>query len=563
VTPRALGRCLATYVALLVITCAVVHRVAAGHHGGALAVIESAWKDGELVARLEGELPQGIASSPESDVTLVRETVVNEGAIVTSNEIAFALSLVAGRDGVKATLGDKTVYLTPDDLLARQAYDHGVSFPSLTVSLGADVPLIEAMLAERLGVTVPEVRARATIRRIRTERTVHPRRGAEPAEPRAPRMTPDAVTPNAVRAAALDAAAYLARGVSPDGHFRYLVDAATNRTLGGYDWPRHAGATYFLAQAYGLSGDPTLAFASLRAASLLRDHALVACGDAKCVGAEDVVDLGSSALALIALVEIVRNEIDPSYLPLVIDLARFVRQQQRADGEFMHQYDRSANRAVDVQFLYYSGEATLALARAHEITHDDALLDAARRGLAHLVGPAWSFFGDRYYFGEEHWTCQALDDLWARAPNAEALDFCERWHAYGRRMMYGPGESPFDADGAFGVGPIVTPRLTPVASRCEAAVATLDAAIHAGADRREIDALDQQLRRSLALLLREQFRPGPAHLFADPAAVHGAMPGSSVDWQLRIDYAQHAGSAMIRWLNVEAARTEASRRGAH
>jgi hypothetical protein len=24
------------------------------------------------------------------------------------------------------------------------------------------------------------------------------------------------------------------------------------------------------------------------------------------------------------------------------------------------------------------------------------------------------------------------------------------------------------------------------------------------------------------------------------------MPGSAVDWQLRIDYAQHAGSAMIR-----------------
>jgi len=30
--------------------------------------------------------------------------------------------------------------------------------------------------------------------------------------------------------------------------------------------------------------------------------------------------------------------------------------------------------------------------------------------------------------------------------------------------------------------------------------------------------------------------------------VLGAMPASEVEWQLRIDYAQHAGSAMLRWL---------------
>jgi hypothetical protein len=39
-----------------------------------------------------------------------------------------------------------------------------------------------------------------------------------------------------------------------------------------------------------------------------------------------------------------------------------------------------------------------------------------------------------------------------------------------------------------------------------------------------------------------------AHLLADPASVDGAMPGTEVDWQLRIDYAQHAGCALVRWL---------------
>ena len=63
-------------------------------------------------------------------------------------------------------------------------------------------------------------------------------------------------------------------------------------------------------------------------------------------------------------------------------------------------------------------------------------------------------------------------------------------------------------------------------------------------------ALDLQLRRALALIVRQQFSPGPAHLFADPQAMRGAIPGSEVDWEIRIDYAQHAGSAMVRWLDV-------------
>jgi hypothetical protein len=97
---------------------------------------------------------------------------------------------------------------------------------------------------------------------------------------------------------------------------------------------------------------------------------------------------------------------------------------------------------------------------------------------------------------------------------------------------------------------IVTPRLTPVASRGEAGVATLAVARAANIDAKEIAALDRQLRRSLSLIVRHQFTPGPTHLFGNPDAAFGGIPGSPVDWQLRIDYAQHAGSAMIRWLEV-------------
>ena len=53
---------------------------------------------------------------------------------------------------------------------------------------------------------------------------------------------------------------------------------------------------------------------------------------------------------------------------------------------------------------------------------------------------------------------------------------------------------------------------------------------------------------------------GPTHLFASPVVMLGAMPGSAVDWQIRIDYLQHAGSMMVRWLEIRAAQ-EKPRKG--
>ena len=410
--------------------------------------------------------------------------------------------------------------------------------------------MILALLADRLHTTVQRVRDDAVIRRIRVVRTT-PRRQ----DPPWAHVDESSLSADIVRGAARDAARYLANNIGEDGRFRFTVDALSDQALEGYDWPRHAGATYFLAQAAARFHEPELATACLRSAALIRDSALSACdgasgGDTACVGSDSRVDLGSSALGLLAFVEIARTGLDPTYADPAARLARFLRSQQRADGEFMHEFDRDAAGPIDVQYPYYSGEASLALARAQRLTGDPADLAAAARGLAHLVGPGWSFFGDRYFFGEEHWTCQAMAELWDRAPDRGALDFCVRWQAYGRRLQYRRGEAVYDADGAIGVGPFFTPRLTPVASRCEAGIATLGILLGERTD--GVVPLETQQARALALLVRRQLRPGPVAVFAHPDRVYGAMPGSEVDLALRIDYAQHAGSAMIRWLDLKA-----------
>jgi hypothetical protein len=261
-----------------------------------------------------------------------------------------------------------------------------------------------------------------------------------------------------------------------------------------------------------------------------------------------MADLGSSALATIAFAEIALDDIDPSYRSDVADLALFLRSQQRADGEFMHRFDRTTSRPVDVQLPYYSGEAALALSRAHRLLGGARDLDAAVRARTHLTGPAWSFFGSHYYFGEEHWTCEAMADLWDRSPAPEALDFCLRWLGFWRRAQQGATDTPYDADGSYGVGPVLVPPLTPVASRCEAGLATLAVARRAGVAQDALAPLEAQMERSIALLLRQQMRassPQRVGLVSDSAAVDGAFPTSEVDWTLRVDFAQHAGAAIL------------------
>ncbi|HEY1691935.1 MAG TPA: hypothetical protein VGG39_07225 [Polyangiaceae bacterium] len=554
-SPRALAWVLAAWALSTCVLCAAVHRAFAlsadAEHP--IAVVASVWQGGKLVARavLARDTDHDAALDAAAALpgaTLVHEAVVATGPVAPWPSVALSLSFVPGLDGLSVTYGGRTAYVTPDDLLAAQAYDHGVALSSMQLSFGLDLPVALAKASDALGVPVRDLVDHGTLRRFRVARARPPAA-----------ITADTLTRDDALRGATAMARYLARGVDQDGRFRYLVNAPTDQTLPGYDWPRHAGATYFLAQAAGVTHDADLGYAALRAAALLRDHAMVDCGAHRCIADEPYADVGSTALAVLAFVEVARTKLDPGYALVVPELTAFLRSQQRADGEFMHVYERPARRPLDIQLLYYSGEATFALARAHALLGDPRDLDAATRGLAHLAGPAWSFFGSRYYWGEEHWTCQAMDELWGRAPaevTAGALDFCLGWQAFNRRLQYGEGETLFDGDGAYGVGPFVTPRLTPAGSRSEAAVATLDAAIRAEQPQAERDRLERQARRSLAMLLRHELPAGRAYLLADPLAVEGAMPGSEVDWQLRIDYAQHAGCALVRWIELSAQSTK-------
>ena len=119
--------------------------------------VASKWSRGKLVGRT---LTANSAGVPLDDTqgTLVFEHVIGESWVPAFSESAMSLSLLPAHDGVRVELDGKQAYITPDDLIARQAYDHGVSLDGLGLTLGVDVPVIVALAAERLGKSPMEVR---------------------------------------------------------------------------------------------------------------------------------------------------------------------------------------------------------------------------------------------------------------------------------------------------------------------------------------------------------------------------------------------------------------------
>ena len=546
-TPRTLLRLLATWcgalsLCSLVIFCSVRIDRARAASGPYLV---SVWQGGARSAR------KVVASEPELKLALVEESarpgarrtveqIVDSAPVLGHSWLVLGFSLVPAQDGLSATYQGRTAYASPDDLRELEAYEFTIPLGPATLILGIDVNKVLGALARELGCEPHELLRHGSFRRF-----------AVVSDAGYPRTVSEAdVTLEAVKSSVDRAARYLARNQHRDGSFRYELNAVTGGESEEYNYPRHAGATYFLARAGNQLHEAGFLRAGQRAGAFMKDRTTLRCGAHACVGQGDQVDIGSSALALLAYVELLAGGSEQYRAP-ALELAEFLRSQQRADGEFQHFYSVSEQHPIDIQTDYYTGEAAFALARVHRVSGNPKDLEAARRALSFLVTrPAW-FLGAHYFWGSEHWTCQALADLWQRAPDPVALQFCLDWQAVNRNLQFQSPPSPSNYDGSISRGPFMAPRLTPTASRLESAVATLEVARAAGVPAQQIELLEHQIKRAFAFLLRYQFTPGPTYLMPRARLLDGGFPGSPLDFHVRIDYPQHAAGALLRYWELQ------------
>jgi hypothetical protein len=469
------------------------------------------------------------------------------------------LAVNPGVEGIGVDLDGRRAILLPHELVAAKVL--AAKRPSNAIpdfAMGIDLKRIGALLASRAGVKQP---VKAALFRFRTDTFVERPHGARTDAPvQLYRGIPPAppLSAGALRAAALEGGRFLVAHLAPTGRYIYEHDLATGRQTdplrsGAYSMPRHAGTTYFLAELYRITKEEWLREPIERAFKHLADLlATGQCGstlpdgiEIDCVldRSEKIAQLGSTALAVVALAEYQRATGDPRYLPLAKKFTAFLQFMQRGDGSFRHLYDPATQTPDDkTELFYYSGEAALALARMHLVTGDPAYARAAEKALDWLVD-WYDFFMGGFFYGEEHWTCIAAEAAWPAVKNPAHVEFCHGYGRFLRAQQPARGEHPDQDDyaGAYNVTSFVPPYNTPAGSRTEAMISAYLLGRHHGRPDPEVRA---QIASALQYALGQQIRPESE--FNVVGMGLGGMPATPVDRNVRIDFVQHVCSAMIR-----------------
>jgi hypothetical protein len=470
------------------------------------------------------------------------------------------MAIDPGIEGIGADVGDHPMLL-PHELVGAKVLSTKRPAQALPeFAIGVDLGRVAAMLASRNhGVAVEA----GSMFRFRTDAFVEwpVDRRAEGAPPiqlvrgNAPRPK---LTAKVLRDAALAGGRYLVAHMGPNGRYVYehdlLTGAQTDPMKGGaYSMPRHAGTTYFLAQLYRITKEPWLrepierAFAHLaelmaagHCATTLPDGTAIDCVLDK---GESTAHLGSTALAVVALAEYQRATGDARYLPIATKLTSFILFMQRPDGSFRHLYDPRAKKADDeTQLLYYSGEASLALARMYVVTHDPKYAKAAEAGIDWLVH-WYDFFLGGFMFGEEHWTCISAEAIWPAVKSDDYNDFCRDYGSFLRAQQPAVGDYPDEDDlaGGYSVSAFLLPYNTPTGSRTETMISAYELSKDHGAPD---EAIRGQVEAALGYLVSQQVRPDSDFSSLGPA--DGGMPANPIERTVRIDFVQHTCSAMLR-----------------
>jgi len=561
-------------------------------HRPASAVAVTLWLDGHAIARVDGYgadvgaatdaaakslrvQPQIRAFSPGTAdrARLQVDLVIGHGPLGGGHWLYDALAIPAvasmlainpGIEGIGATVDGKTALILPHELVVAKLLS--TKRPSEAMpdfAMGVDLQRIATMAASRIGERVPV--PTSSLYRFRTDTFVesadhHDTVPLVRGIPVAPKLSA-----KTLREAALLGARYLVGHLAPNGRYIYEHDLSTGVKTdpvrsSNYSMPRHGGTTYFLAELYRITKEEWLREPIERAFAHLADLlAQGKCGttlpdgtELDCVldKGETTAQLGSTALVVVALAEYQRATGDARYLPLAKKLSAFLVMMQRPDGSFRHIYDpRTKLPDEKAELFYYSGEASLALARMSVITGDAAYAKAAERGVDWLVD-WYDFFMGGFFYGEEHWTCIAAEALWPTVKKRKYKEFCDGYGAFLRAQQPELGEHPDEDDlaGAYNFTPFVPPYNTPAGSRTEAMISAYLLGLHAGDTDERIRG---QIRAALQYALGQQIRPDSD--FDVVGDADGGMPGSPIERNVRIDYVQHVCSAMIRaseWIDA-------------
>lgn len=365
------------------------------------------------------------------------------------------------------------------------------------------------------------------------------------------RSAPPALSEFAVAQAVTGAQRYIVDAQEPDGTFRYSLDPKTGKEdKATLNLPRQAGTTYALC---GLGSGRRLRPTVVRALGAFAPTE-TKFGDISALQDAGVFGLGKSALPLLSMLRC-RQLAGAQNDRLIGQLTRLMLRLQRDNGSFYPELDaKTAKGTGDHEILYAAGQAVLALVlleqqldqlkgtEAEPLPSPDALKRSIDRAMAFYGGPYWPRPLRDFFFFEEGWHCLAARHALTSHRNDGYERFCIDYVASRLRYVARAADtSEPNFVGGYGLGDMFPPRNTATSGLGEA----LNASIAIKQKRGEPVADDKALLRDLvSFLLRAQWTDAGCYACKDPSQVVGGFSQQLAAPDIRIDYVQHAMSAI-------------------
>jgi len=212
----------------------------------------------------------------------------------------------------------------------------------------------------------------------------------------------------AIVEAALAGGRHLLHNMNPKtGRFTYIVEGPSGKRKGGYNYPRHAGTSWFLARLFSRTGDADIRVGLDDALRHLKDVT-----QSLPDGRAYILDpsrkdgqswVGTTALALLAFLE---ADADPTLQrAYVAHIASSITDEGVVRGNF----DIKAKRwPQQHEITYAQGQGLLALAAAERAGVEGGS-EALDRAIAYVEGDYMPMPGSRAGTLDEHWMCLAAE----------------------------------------------------------------------------------------------------------------------------------------------------------
>jgi hypothetical protein len=334
-----------------------------------------------------------------------------------------------------------------------------------------------------------------------------------------------------------------------DGRFEYMVHPFTGEsTSAGFSLARQAGTTLAYCDH---ARSPDKKEVAARSLALLASLERRLGRTSVLVEGRDVsrARIGQSALPLAAFIRC-RELVGKEHDPLIGRLAKMLLAQQRADGGFHHGIHRSGGPKPGPSALYADGQAVLALSMLERLGADQsadfppvsATRHAVERAMTYFADAYWTHFAAQFFFIEENWHCIAAAASLAHHRHDRYERFCIDYMRFKARLFYDEdsGVRP-EFVGGHGIGHLVPPHNTPSAGYGESLVALIAVKRARNLDvSPDLRAMDTIMR----FLIRNQWTTASCFACTTERVIPGSFSEHIGSPQIRIDYVQHAWSAL-------------------